>query len=204
MPVFIGLNPVSWATAGQALYSMSNGYGYCHYQFIAHNGTDGGYYSVDGEKVGDTIFGIRDGTATLRNGEFVGHYEVDHKEIVNMNTSIFKMDELIAINLKKNIGVFNNDAKNTATKKKTIDGVKVEFNYKDTSKKYGGCGLMLKADDGNFYGFATLKATYTFSKNITVTEGYYDGEKWVSEGEVKVTNNCFTAEPGKTYQVVIK
>ena len=35
-----------------------------------------------------------------------------------------------------------------------------------------------------------------------VTVGYYDGEKWVSEGDVAVKNKSFTAKPGKTYQIV--
>ncbi len=204
MPTFIGLNPASWCTAIQALYSISNGYGYCHYQFIAHNGTDGGYYSVDGDKVGDTLFGVRDGTQLLKNGEFVGELEVDHKEIVNMNTSIFKMDELLATNTKKNIAVLNGKVSNDFEGKKTIDGEKVYMTYKNPDKKYGGCGLMLKADDGNFYGFTTLDASFTFTSDITVTEGYYENGKWVSEKEVEVKNKTFKTESGKTYQIILK
>ncbi len=204
MPVFIGLNPSSWCTAGQALYSITNGYGYCHYQFVCHNGYDGGYYSDKGEKDGDTVFGIRDGTEILVGSEFDGHLEVDQKEIVAMNTSIFKMDELLATNIEKNMAVFNNRAKNDFDGKKTIDKEKVYMTYNNPDKKYGGCGLMLKADDGNFYGFATLNSTFRFTSDITVTEGYYEGDKWVSEKEVTVTDKSFAAESGKVYQIVIK
>ncbi len=204
MPVFIGLNPSSWCTAAQALYSLANGYGYCHYQFICHNGYDGGYYSDKGEKEGDTVFGIRDGTEILVGSEFDGHLEVDQKEIVAMNTSIFKMDELIATNKEKNMAVLNNKAKNDFDGKKTIDNEKIYMTYKNLDKPYGPAGFMLKANDGNFYGFATLDATFTFTSDITVTEGYYDRDKWVSEGEVEVKDKSFTAIAGKTYQVVLK
>ncbi len=204
MPVFIGLNPSSWCTAAQALYSLANGYGYCHYQFVCHNGYDGGYYSDKGEKEGNTVFGIRDGTEILVDSEFDGHLEVDHKEIVAMNTSIFKMDELIATNKEKMMAVFNNKAKNDFNGKKTLDGERIYMTYNNPDKKYGPAGFMLKADDGNFYGFATLDATFTFTSDITATYGHYDGDKWVSEGEVEVNNKSFTAVAGKAYQVVIK
>ena len=203
-PVLIGLGSAAWCTPGQSLYCLTNSYGYCYYQFINFNEGDWGYYSVKGDMAGDTIYGVRDGTFVMDTGNFSGELEVDHKEMLNMNTSIYKIDELLAINQEKLMAVYNNKAKNEFDGKKTIDGEKVYFKYKDTSKQYGGCGLMMKADDGNFYGFATLNATYTFTSDITVTEGYYDGDKWVSEGEVKVSNKSFTAEGGKAYQVVIK
>jgi hypothetical protein len=102
------------------------------------------------------------------------------------------------------MAMFNNKAKNDFEGRKTIDNEKITFTYKNTTKKYGAAGMMLKADDGNFYGFATLDSSYTFTSDITVTVGYYDGEKWVSEGEVAVKNKSFTAKAGKVYQVVIK
>ena len=204
MPVMIGLNPASWVTPAQALYCITNAYGYCHYQFINYDESDGGYYSMFGNKVDGTVFGERTGEKLLTNGEFAGHLEVDHKEVVNMNTSIFKMDELIATNKEKNMAVFNNKAKNDVDTKKTIDNEKIYFTYKNTDKQYGACGMMLKANDGNFYGFATLNSTYTFTSDITVTEGHYEGGKWISEGEVNVKDKSFTAEAGKTYQIVIK
>ncbi len=205
MPVFIGLNPSSYCTAAQALYTLANGYGgYCHYQFICHNGYDGGYYSATGEFEPGTIFGIRDGTEILSGSEFDGCLEVDQKEIVAMNSSIAKIDKLIAVNKEKDMAVFNNKSKNDFDGKKTIDNEKIYMIYKNLDKPYGPAGFMLKADDGNFYGFATLDATFKFTSDITVTEGYYDGGKWVSEGEVTVTNNTFTAEGGKAYQIKIK
>ncbi len=204
MPVFIGLNPASWVTPAQALYSISNAYGYCYYQFVNYSEGDGGYYSYKGDKVGNTVFADRDGTEILTMSQFAGHLEVDHKEIVNMNKSIFKMDELIATNKEKLMAVFNNKAKNDFDGKKTIDNEKIYMIYKNLDKKYGPAGLMLKADDGNFYGFATLEATFTFTNDITVTEGYYEDGKWTSEGDIDVKDKSFTAKPGKVYQVVIK
>lgn len=205
LPVFIGLNPSSYCTAAQALYTLANGYGgYCHYQFICHNGYDGGYYSVVPEFETDTIFGIRDGTQILVGSEFDGELEVDHKEIVAMNNSISKMDELIATNKEKFMAVFNNKSKNDFDGKKTIDNEKIYMIYKNLDKQYGPAGFMLKADDDNFYGFATLDATFKFTSDITVTEGYHDGEKWIAEAEVEVKDNSFTAESGKVYQIITK
>lgn len=205
LPVFIGLNPSSYCTAAQALYTLANGYGgYCHYQFICHNGYDGGYYSVIPEFEPDTVFGIRDGTQKLVGSEFDGHLEVDHKEIVAMNSSIAKIDNLIATNKEKFMAMFNNKSKNDFDGKKTIDNEKIYMIYKNLDKPYGPAGFMLKADDGNFYGFTTLDASFTFTSDITVTEGYHDGEKWVSEGEVTVKDKSFATEGGKVYQIVIK
>ncbi len=206
LPVFIGLNPSSYCTAAQAVYTLANGYGgFCHYQLINHNGYDGGYYSVKGEYETGTVFGIRDGTEVLVNSSaFNGCLEVDQKEITAMNKSIAKLEGLIATTKEKNITHFNNKSKNDISSKKSIDNEKVTFTYKNTAKQYGGCGLMLKASDGNFYGFATLNATYTFASDINVTVGYYENGKWISEGEVKVTNKTFTAESGKAYQIKIK
>ena len=151
-----------------------------------------------------TRYSAFDGTQLLKNGEFVGELEVDHAEIVAMNKSIFKMDELLATNIKKNIAVLNGKVSNDFEGKKTIDGEKVYMTYKNPDKKYGGCGLMLKASDGNFYGFTTLDASFTFTSDITVTEGYYDGGKWVSEKEVTVKDKTFATESGKTYQIIVK
>ena len=205
LPVFIGLNPASWVTPAQALYSISNAYGYCYYQFVNYYEGDGGYYSYKiGEKAGDSVFFSRDGSEILTMPQFAGHLEVDHKEIVNMNTSIFKMDELIATNIEKNMAVFNNKAKNDFDGKKTIDGEKVYMIYKNLDKQNGPAGLMLKADDGNFYGFTTLDASFTFTSDITVTEGEYKDGKWISEKEITVTDKNFKTEGGKAYQIVIK
>ncbi|MBO5089796.1 MAG: hypothetical protein J6C27_02645 [Clostridia bacterium] len=204
-PVWIGLNPSSWVTPGQALYSIANGYGYCYYQFVNYGEGDGGYYSyTNDKKVGDTVYGSRDGTADLLMGQFAGHLEVDHKEIVNMNKSIFAMDELIATNREKMMVCFNNNCKNDFSGKKNLDDEKIHMTYKDTSKKYGPAGFMLKAADGNFYGFATRDSSFTFTSDITVTEGHYEGDKWISEGDVEVKDKSFTAFAGKTYQVVTK
>ena len=204
LPSLIGLGAAAWCAPAQTLYCLQNAYGYCYYQFINFNEGDWGYYSVKGDMVEGTIFGIRDGTAIIDANNFKGELEADHKEMLNMNTCIYKMDELLAVTASKKMSMFNNKAKNDFSGKKTIDGEKVTFTYKNTAKKYGGCGLMLKADDGNFYGFATLDATFTFTSDITVTVGYYNGDKWVSEGEVQVSNKSFTAKAGKVYQVVLK
>ncbi len=205
LPVFIGLNPASWVTPAQALYSISNAYGYCYYQFVNYDEGDSGYYSYKiGEKAGDSVFFSRDGSEILTMAQFAGHLEVDHKEIVNMNTSIFKMDELIATNIEKNMAVYNNKAKNDFDGKKTIDGEKVYMIYKNLDKQYGPAGLMLKADDGNFYGFTTLDASFTFTSDITVTEGEYKDGKWISEKEITVTDKNFKTEGGKTYQIIVK
>lgn len=203
-PVMIGLGAAAWCAPAQSLYCLQNGYGYCYYQFINFNEGDWGYYSIKGDMVGDTVYGIRDGSAIIDANNFNGQLEVDHKEMVNMNRSINAMDELIAITGEKSMAMFNNKAKNDFEGRKTIDNEKITFTYKNTSKKYGAAGMMLKANDGNFYGFATLDSSYTFTSDITVTVGYYDGEKWVSEGEVAVKNKSFTAKAGKVYQVVIK
>ena len=39
---------------------------------------------------------------------------------------------------------------------------------------------------------------------ITVTEGHYEGDKWVSECTVEVKDKSFTTKGGKTYQIIIK
>ena len=99
---------------------------------------------------------------------------------------------------------FNNNCKNDFSGKKNLDDEKIHMTYKDTSKKYGPAGFMLKAADGNFYGFATRDSVFTFTSDITVTEGHYEGDKWISEGDVEVKDKSFTAFAGKTYQVVTK
>lgn len=204
MPVWIGYNPASWVTPSQALYAMANGYGYCYYQFVNYGEGDGGYYSYKYNLTDGSVFGKRDGTRILEMKQFDGHLEVDHRDVVNMNKCIFAMDELIATTNKEMMAVFNNRAKNNFDGKKTVDGEKIYMIYNNPDKKYGPAGFMLKADDGNFYGFATLDVTYKFTSDITATFGHYEGDKWVSEGEVEVTDKSFTAVAGKAYQIVIK
>lgn len=49
-----------------------------------------------------------------------------------------------------------------------------------------------------------MTSDFTFTSDITVTVGKYVDGEWVSDGEVEVKDNTFTALGGKAYQIVIK
>lgn len=202
-PVFVGFGSAAWSVPGQTVYALSNGYGICYYQLInLVTGQDSGLFRCQ-ENMGN-FFVERDGTKKFVGDGFPDTDELNYTEFVNMINSMFKMDELLALTTNKNIKAFNNKLKNDTTATQRIDGEKIKFTCSMADKKYGGCGLVLKADDGKYYGFATQNATYTFPFDITVSEGYYDGNKWVSEGEVTISENSFIAEGGKAYQVTAK
>ncbi len=202
-PVFVGFSAATASLPGQTVYSLSNGYGMCYYQLInLVTGQDSGLFRCQ-ENVGN-FFVERDGSKPFVGDGFSGSDELVYTEFVNMMKSMFKMDELLALTTAKNIKAFNNKLKNDTTTSQRIDGEKIKFTYSQPDKKYGGCGLMLKADDGNYYGFATQTASYLFPFDITVTEGEYKEGKWVSSGEVTVSDNTFVAEAGKAYQIIAK
>lgn len=202
-PVFVGFSAATASLPGQTVYALSNGYGMCYYQLInLVTGQDSGLFRCQ-ENMGN-FFVERDGTKQFNGDGFAAEDELTYSEFVNMMNSMFKMDELIAITDTKYMKAFNNKLKNDTTASQRIDGEKIKFTYSNPDKKYGGCGFMLKADDGNYYGFATQNATFTFPFEITVSEGYYENSKWFSENAVPVKNNAFSMQAGKVYQITIK
>lgn len=202
-PVFVGFGSAPWCLTGQTVYALANGYGTCYYQLInLVTGQDSGLFRC--QENGGDFFVERDGTKTFTGDGYTNADEVNYTEFKNMLNSAFKIDELLAATELKNIKAFNNRLKNETSASQRIDGEKIKFIYSAPDNKYGGCGLMLKADDGNFYGFATQAATYLFPFDIIVTEGEYKNGKWVSESAVTVTDNSFTAQAGKAYQIVAK
>lgn len=202
-PVFVGFSAATASLPGQTVYALSNGYGMCYYQLInLVTSQDSGLFRCQ-ENMGN-FFVERDGTKQFNGDGFAAEDELTYSEFVNMMNSMFKMDELIAITNTKYMKAFNNKLKNDATASQRIDGEKIKFTYSNPDKKYGGCGFMLKADDGNYYGFSTQNASFLFPFDITVTEGEYKDGKWVSESEVTVSDNSFVAEAGKAYQITVK
>ena len=202
-PVFVGFSAATASLPGQTLYSLSNGYGICYYQLInLVTGHDSGLFKC--QENNGNFFTVRDGTGTFNGDGFISADELTYSEIVNMLNSMYKMVDPLVLTTIKNIKAFNNKLKNDTTASQRIDGEKIKFTYSNPNAKYGGCGLMLKADDGNYYGFSTQNASFEFPFDITVTEGEYKNGKWVATAEVTVTNNSFNTEAGKAYQVVAK
>ncbi len=202
-PVFVGFSAATASLPGQTVYALSNGYGTCYYQLInLVTGQDSGLFRCQ-ENTG-SFFVERDGTKQFNGDGFSAEDELTYSEFVNMLNSMFKMDELLAVTNTKYMKAFNNKLKNDTTASQRIDGKKIKFTYSNPNKKYGGCGFILKADDGNYYGFSTQNASFEFPFDITVTEGEYKEGKWVPNGEVKVENNTFNTEAGKAYQIIVK
>ncbi len=203
LPVMVGFGAAPWSVPGQTVYALSNGYGICYYQLInLVTGQDSGLYKCQ-QNMGN-MFVERDGTNTFVGDGFPGTDELNHTEFVNMMKSMFKIDELVALTKTKNMKAFNNKLKNDTTATQRIDGQKIKFTYSQPDKKYGGCGFMLKAEDGNYYGFSTQDAEFEFPFEVSVSEGEYIDGKWVSENVVSVTNNTFETQAGKAYQITAK
>ncbi len=202
-PVFVGLGVSSYAVPAQHLFALSNGYGVCAYQLINLIGSDHGFYKQNGTMEEGTIYGIRDGKENLNSELFEQALEVNKTDVVNMNSSLKKLGELIAVTNPEFMKVYNNQLKNDATSTKSVDKEKIKYVVK-TADQYGGVGLVLKANDGNFYLITTKEAKMIFESNITVTEGSYKDGRWISDGEVSVKDNCFTVSAAKAYQIVVK
>ncbi len=202
-PSFIGFGAAAYSVPGQTVYALSKGYAICSYQLInLTNNQDSGLFRC---QTGTGFYVDRDGTKSfVGDGYLNGAMENKTWEVTNLYKSMFKIDEFLSYMPTDWIKPFNNALKNDVNVKKSIDGEKITFTFKDESQKYGGCGLMVKVDDKTFYGFASQSATYKFTSKIAaVTEGYFDGSKWISEGNVEVKDNTFKAEGAKTYQVVL-
>ena len=204
-PCMVGFSAAPFSVPAQTLDGLANGYGLCYYQFFDTGSADTGFYSLAStDKVDGTVYGKRNATTILNDTPFIGALENRTSELIDMNKSINALAELLAVTDIKMMSAINNKQKVNDDVKKTIDGEKITFIYKNASVKYGAVGMALKANDGNFYAFATMTSDFTFTSNITVTVGKYVDGKWVSEGEVAVNNNTFTAEGCKAYQIVIK
>ena len=102
------------------------------------------------------------------------------------------------------IVVFNNTLKNKVSALKLCNGEKINYIYNNEAKQYGGSGLCVGAEDGNFYVYSSQDAQYKFTSNVSeVTAGRYKDGKWTVSENVEVKNNTFTAKPGLAYRVVI-
>ncbi len=202
-PAFIGFGAGPYSLPTQLLYALSNGYGVCPYQVInLVNNQDSGLFRCQG---GNGLFVERDGTQNFVGDGFDNVPELKYSELVDTNKSIQALAELLAVNNTKNMKVYNNQIKLDAEDTKKIDGEKITYKFKDLSQRHGGAGLLIKAADGNFYGFSTQTASFTFESEISsVTEGYYENGKWMAENKVTVNNNTFTAEGSKAYQIILK
>lgn len=204
-PCMVGFSTAPFSVPAQTLDGLAGGYGLCYYQFFDTGTADTGFYSLASkDKVEGTIFGKRNASINLIDAPFNGALDNRTSEMIDMNKSINAISELIAVTDTKMMSAINNRQKVNDDVSKKIDGEKITMLYNSDTVKYGAVGFGLKADDGNYYTFATMTSSFTFTSDISVTVGKYVDGKWISEGEVEVKNKTFTAEGGKAYQVVIK
>lgn len=204
-PCMVGFSTAPFSVPAQTLDGLAGGYGLCYYQFFDPGTADTGFYSLASkDKIDGTIYGKRNASIIINDTPFTGALDCRTSEFIDMNKSINALSELIAVTDTKMMTALNNRQKVNDDTSKKIDGEKITFIYKDDSVKYGAVGFALKHTDGNFYAFATMTSELTFTSDISVTVGKYVDGNWVSEGEVAVNNNTFTAEGGKAYQIVIK
>ncbi len=204
-PCMVGFSTAPFSVPAQTLDGLAGGYGLCYYQFFDTGSADTGFYSLASkDKVDGTVYGKRNASINLNDAPFDGALDNRTSEMIDMNKSINALSELIAVTDTKMMSAINNRQKVNDDASKKIDGEKITFIHKDNSVKYGAVGFALKADDGNFYAFATMTSDFTFTSDISVTVGKYVDGNWISDGEVAVKDKTFTAEGGKAYQVMIK
>lgn len=200
-------SPASYSVPGQVNQIFSKGYGLSFYQVANFRDLGApGFYRFE-----NPITGVekRDGTQKLKpntiSPTLSEALELDVDELVTMNKAIKAIRELIITEKINNITCFNNTLKNDVKALKLCNKQRITYTYSDTAKQYGGSGLIIGAADGNFYGYSSRKATYTFQSDIKeVTTGSYAEGKWTESGKVTVKNNTFEVEPGLAYRVVLK
>lgn len=200
-------SPASYAVPGQINQIFSKGYGLSFYQVANFRDLGApGFYRFE-----NPISGVekRDGTQKLKpntiSPTLSEALELDVEEVVVMNKAIKALRELIITEKINNITCFNNTLKNDVKAVKLCNKQRITYTYSDTAKQYGGSGLIIGAADGNFYGYSSRKASYTFQFDIKeVTTGSYAEGKWTESGKVTVKDNTFEVEPGLAYRVVLK
>lgn len=200
-------SPASYSVPGQVNQIFSKGYGLSFYQVANFRDLGApGFYRYN-----NPITGIekRDGTKKLNpntiSPTLSEALELDVDELVNMNKAIKALRELIITEKISNILAFNNTLKNEVDAMKLCNKQRIKYHYKDTSKQYGGSGLVIGAKDGNFYLYSSRSASYEFASEIAeVTTGSYKDGKWTETGKVTVNGKTFKVEPGLAYRVVLK
>lgn len=206
LPIYAEMGICAYSVPGQINYCFSNGYGLGFYMFANIPDT---YFNDGFYRYKNALSGLekRDGTQILLENPINtmgGKEELKTDEVIAMNSSIKALRELIATQDTKNIVVFNNSMKNVVESAKVCNSKKINYICNRPNEKYGSSGLVIGADDGNFYLYTSQDAEYKFIDNISeVTVGSYCDGKWTATETVTFTNNQFIAKAGLAYRVVI-
>ncbi len=206
LPVFAEMGICAYSVPGQINYCFNNGYGMGFYMFVNAPDTtsNNGFYRWRSALTG---LEKRDGTQIIPVNQLDtmgGKEELKYDEVVAMNQSIRAIRELIATQRTTNIVVFNNTMKNVVSNTKVCNKIKITYICNRPNEKYGSSGLLIGAEDGNYYMYSSQDADYKFEATIKeVTAGTYKDGKWTASETVTFKDNTFTAKAGLAYRVIL-
>ncbi len=177
------------------LMSLSRGGGLLIYQLKAVD-KDAGYEVFAGDKY-EWLYRTSEKVLT-KDKELV--YGLDTNELTAFNKMLWALGQQVTAAPKENIGAFNcTSAAHTLSAKQTLTVAGKSVTYTSNSNDYGGSGLAVCTEDGEWLLLAHhTKASFTFdginiSGNVSV--GRYSDGKWVEESTVVPNGGTVTITP---------